>query len=154
MLNLLKNKAYNAGSRPSEHVIGKKSFLVNNGGSIMHNLVELEQIDPKRDVRLPQNVFSMANTVSNDYFLNVCREKEITPHPARMPLSLASLFVEFLTDRGDLVLDPFAGTNTTGYSAEKIGRRWVSVEIDKKYGEQAAIRFKDPALKKKSKNKK
>jgi site-specific DNA-methyltransferase (cytosine-N4-specific) len=120
----------------------------------MHNLVELEQIDPKREIRLPENVFSMANTVSNDYFLNQCREKDILPHPARMPLPLASLFIEFLTDPGDLVLDPFGGTNTTGYSAEKLGRRWLSVEIDKKYGEQAIIRFKDPALKKKKSKKK
>ena len=35
-------------------------------------------------------------------------------HPARMPPELVEFFVRFLTDGSDLVLDPFAGSNTTG----------------------------------------
>jgi site-specific DNA-methyltransferase (cytosine-N4-specific) len=64
-----------------------------------------------------------------------------------MPLGLASFFINFLTERGDLVFDPFAGTNTTGYCAEKLGRRWAAVEIDPQYGSQALVRFSDPLLK-------
>lgn len=143
---LLKRKSYNSGKRPSEHVIGKKSFLKRNGGSITHNVIELEQIDDSRDIRLPKNIFSFANTNSNDYFLKMCRDKGMQPHPARMPLSLAAFFIEFLTDEGDLVLDPFGGTNTTGYCAEKLGRKWFAIEADKKYADQSLLRFSDPKL--------
>jgi len=151
MKSLLKSKKYNDGVRPSEHRIGKKSFLKNNKGSIMHNVIEIEQIDNSRAVRLPQNIFSIANTVSNDFFLNECRRKNITPHPARMPFELASFFIEFLTDPGDLVLDPFAGSNTTGFCAEKLGRKWIATEANEDYVEQSKIRFSDPILKGKKK---
>lgn len=141
MEKLLKKKSYNSGMRPSEHKISEKSFLKNNSGSIMHNLLELEPIDGKRDIRLPNNVFSIANTVSNDFFLRKCREKGLKPHPARMPLELAKFFIEFLTDEGDIVLDPFAGSNTTGFCAEQSKRKWLSFEIDPAYGEQSKVRF-------------
>jgi len=141
MKRLLKNKKYNAGIRPSEHRVSKKSFLVNNNGSIMHNVIDLEGIDPKRDLRLPKNVFSFANTNSNDHYLKACRENDIQPHPARMPLKLVSFFIHFLTDPGDIVLDPFAGSNTTGFVAEKLKRKWFSIEIDENYGRQSLLRF-------------
>lgn len=147
MKQLLKNQKYNSGVRPSEHKISEKSFLQNHGGSIMHNVLELEQIDPNKELRLPQSMFSMSNTNSNDFFLQLCREKGIKPHPARMQPGLVSFFVEFLTEPGDLVLDPFAGSNTTGYVAEKLKRKWVGVEIDEEYGEQSLLRFSDPELK-------
>jgi site-specific DNA-methyltransferase (cytosine-N4-specific) len=147
MKKLLKKKRYNSGQRPSEHYISEKSFLKNNGGSIMHNVIELEEMDCNRKVRLPENAFSIANTNSNDFFLKKCRKRGIRPHPARMPIGLVSFFIEFLTDEGDLVLDPFAGSNTTGFCAEKLGRRWVAIEVDKEYGLQSTIRFEDPSIK-------
>lgn len=146
MKNILKNKKYNSGKRPSEHYIGKTSFCRDNNGSIMHNMIELEAILEDNKVRLPANVFSIANTRSNDFFLKTCRERDINPHPARMPLELASLFIEFLTDPGDIVLDPFAGSNTTGFCAESLQRKWTSIEINKNYAQQAIIRFEDPSI--------
>jgi len=150
MLGLLKRGHYNNGRRPSQHGISKKGFLRNNGGSIVQNVLEIEAINPDRPPRLP-NAFTMANTTSNDFFFRECRARQIDPHPARMPAGLASFFVDFLTDPGDLVLDPFAGSNTTGFVAELAGRRWVAVERDKAYVEQSRIRFKDPTLKRKRK---
>lgn len=147
MINLLKNKKYNHGERPSEHKIGKYSFLNDNGGSIMPNVLELEEADPARKVRLPENFLSIANTKSNDFFLRKCREKGITPHPARMPLDLAYFFIEFLTDEGDLVLDPFAGSNTTGFCAENKNRKWISIDNNEEYAIQSLIRLEDPQIK-------
>lgn len=147
MKKLLKNQKYNAGVRPSQHKISEKSFLKNHNGSIMHNFLELEQLDEEREIRLPKNVFSMSNTASSDFFLRACRDKGIKPHPARMPVELPNFFIEFLTDPGDIVLDPFAGSNTTGFAAEKLKRKWISIEIDPSYGEQSIIRFEDPTLK-------
>jgi DNA modification methylase len=142
MKSLLKHQSYNSGKRPSEHNISEAGFLVDNGGSIPQNFFEIEPLDKSREVRLP-NAFSFSNTNSNDSFLRACREIGITPHPARMPKGLVSFFVQFLTDSGDIVLDPFAGSNTTGYVAEKLKRKWISVEINKEYLVQAKLRFPD-----------
>lgn len=146
---LYKKGTYNSGKRSSEHTIGKDSFLKKNGGSIMHNFFELDPMDSKKEVRLP-NAFSMANTSSNDYFLRTCREQKITPHPARMQIGLAEFFIQFLTDEGDIVLDPFAGSNTTGFTAEKNKRKWVSIEAKKEFSKHSRIRLSDPILKNKN----
>lgn len=145
MKSLLKKRSYNSGKRPSEHQISAASFLKDNGGSITHNLLELEQIDHNREPRLP-NIFSIANTSSNDFFTRTCRDRNIPLHPARMPSELACFFVQFLTEKGDLVVDPFAGSNTTGFAAELLGRKWTAIEIDKNYARQSAVRFEDPSI--------
>ncbi|MFC5874806.1 site-specific DNA-methyltransferase (cytosine-N4-specific) [Chryseobacterium arachidis] len=147
MEQLLKKQSYNAGKRPSEHQISEKGFLKDNGGSISHNFFEMEALDENREVRLPHSVLSFSNTNSNGYFLKTCREKGIMPHPARMSGGLVNFFIQFLTDEEDLVLDPFSGSNTTGYCAEKLNRKWISFEIKEDYIEQAIIRFSDPDLK-------
>lgn len=115
MKKLLENQKYNSGERPSEHNIGEKSFLKNNKGAI------------------PSNVITIANTKASSDYLNYCRENQITPHPARMPDELAEFFIKFLTEPGDLIFDPFAGSNTTGAVAEKLERKWLSVEVNEDY---------------------
>jgi hypothetical protein len=122
MKKLLETRRFNRGSRPSGFRVGEHAFGKDNGGAIAHSLFELEDIDPNRTSRLP-NAFSFANTASADYFSRTCRERNIEPHPARMPSGLANFFIQFLTNPGDLVLDPFAGSNTTGYVAEINTRR-------------------------------
>lgn len=60
-----------------------------------------------------------------------------------MPSTLVEFFVKFLTDEGDTILDPFAGSNTTGAEAQKLGRRWLSVEAEWQYAAHSIGRF-DP----------
>lgn len=146
MEQLLKKQKYNSGKRPSEHNVSEKGFLKDNHGSIAHNFFELEQLDNNRNVRLPHSVLSFSNTNSNDFFLTRCREKKISPHPARMSGGLVNFFIQFLTDSNDFVLDPFSGSNTTGFCAEKLNRKWLSFEIKPEYVKQAVIRFQDPNL--------
>lgn len=143
MKKLLESKSFNSGKRPSEHKIGKKGFLKNNKGSISPNIFEMEPLESDREVRLP-NAFSFSNTGSNDFFHRECRDKGIKPHPARMPAGLASFFIQFLTDLGDLVVDPFAGSNITGFIAEELKRKWISIDVKSDYAEQSKIRFRDP----------
>jgi site-specific DNA-methyltransferase (cytosine-N4-specific) len=140
MKNLLATGKFNVGKRPSTHDVRASAFAADNGGSIAHNLFEIEAIDSNREPRLP-NAFSFANTVSADTFTRACKEQGITPHPARMPLGLASFFVQFLSEPGDLVFDPFGGSNTTGYAAEINGRRWLSVEANESFVKQARLRM-------------
>lgn len=125
MKKLLKSKKYNAGLRPSEHNIGEKSFLKNNGGAI------------------PSNVLIGANTVSNSNYLIGCKEEGIIPHPARMPSFIVEFFIRFLTDRNDLILDPFSGSNTTGEVSELLKRRWISIEIDEHYIKGSKLKFEN-----------
>jgi len=123
MRALLHRGDYNAGTRPSEHGIGAKSFLTNNGGAI------------------PPNVLTYSNTHSGDAYQRYCRLNGIPLHPARMPAGLAEFFIRFLTTEGDLVLDPFAGSNTTGAVAETLKRRWVSIESNRDYVRGSRSRF-------------
>jgi site-specific DNA-methyltransferase (cytosine-N4-specific) len=148
MQNLLERQRFNNGKRPSGHRISDDGFLIDHDGSIAQNVLELEPMDETRNVRLPfpVNAFTLSNTTSTDFFQRTCRARGITPHPARMPSGLAAFFIQFLTDPGDLVLDPFAGSNTTGFVAERLGRRWVAIDVQEDYATQSRIRFEDPVL--------
>ena len=123
MKKLIKSGKYNAGKRPSEYNIGAESFLNDNGGSI------------------PSNVIIASNTTSKDKYIEYCKENELEVHPARMPKEIPLFFIKLLTDENDLVLDPFAGSNTTGYVAESQRRRWLSIEINQKYVQSSVGRF-------------
>jgi DNA modification methylase len=92
----------------------------------------------------PYNMFSLANTKSSDLYQDYCRSNGITPHPARMPTKLVEFFIRFLTDANDLVLDPFAGSNTTGAVAESQARQWIAIEIDREYIKASRARFPGP----------
>ena len=125
MKKLLKTKKYNSGSRPSEHQIGETSFLKDNGGAI------------------PSNVLIAANTNSSSEYLKKCKEKGMIPHPARMPNFIAEFFIRFLTDEGDLIFDPFSGSNTTGEVSELLKRKWLATEIDENYILGSKLKFKN-----------
>ena len=123
MKTLLKSGKYNSGKRPSEHHIGERSFLSDNGGAI------------------PGSVLTFANTQANDEYQTYCRDHNIEPHPARMPIELAGFFINLLTTEGDLIFDPFGGSNTTGAASERLGRHWITIEAEEKYVLGSAGRF-------------
>ena len=123
MKKLLKSQKYNSGPRPSEHHITEESFLSNNDGAI------------------PSNVLVSSNTVSNTAYQVYCKNKSIPTHPARMPKEIPEFFIKMLTDQGDVVLDPFGGSNTTGEIAETLNRRWLSVEMNEEYIKGSVGRF-------------
>lgn len=70
-----------------------------------------------------------------------CAAAGLKPHPARFPTQLPEFFLKYLTDPGDLVLDIFGGSNTTGYVAEQMDRRWLTFELEQKYLEASRLRF-------------
>ena len=59
-----------------------------------------------------------------------------------MPEAIPDFFIKFLTKPGDIVLDPFAGSNVTGMVAERLGRKWISIEVNPKYAESSFSRFR------------
>jgi DNA modification methylase len=125
MLDLLKN-GYTAKLRPSGHDISDK-FQRNNGGAV------------------PPNLLAVANTESNGRYQDYCRANGLEIHPARFPAKLPEYFIRMLTDAGDTVLDPFAGSCVTGMVAENLKRKWICVELSESYLRGAVGRFKGPS---------
>lgn len=113
MKDLLKN-GYKAKERPSGHKISDK-FSTDNGGSISSNLL------------------AIANTESNDSYTTYCKSNNITIHPARFPSELPEFFIRLLTNKDDIVYDPFGGSCVTGEVCERLGRRWICSELVEDY---------------------
>jgi site-specific DNA-methyltransferase (cytosine-N4-specific) len=124
MKKLLENPEayYTPKKRPSGHDIGK-SFATDNGGAI------------------PSNLLQISNSESNGQYLRGCKTTGIKGHPARFPAKLPEFFIRLLTSPGDLVVDIFGGSNTTGQVAEAEGRRWISCELSAEYVAAGAFRF-------------
>ena len=114
-------RGYRAKDRPSGHKITNK--FTDKGGSI------------------PSNMIDRGNNESNSDYIRLCEERGLKPHPARFPAALPEFFIKLLTDPEDLVLDPFAGSNTTGAVAEALRRRWLGFEVEPKYVETSRLRF-------------
>ena len=66
-------------------------------------------------------------------------------HPCQMPVALLERIILACSNPGDLVLDPFAGSGTTLLAAALHGRRWVGVELSKRYATRAAKRVEREA---------
>jgi DNA modification methylase len=113
---------YRPKERPSGHQIGK-GFGKDNGGAI------------------PPNLLQFPNTESNGTYLQLCKVLGLDPHPARFPSALPEFFVKFLTDEGDFVVDIFAGSGTTAEVAEWLGRRWLTIDLERNYVRGSAFRF-------------
>ena len=116
------SRFYTPKKRPSGHDISGR-FATANAGAIPSNLLEIP------------------NTESNSAYLRLCALAEIGAHPARFPQRLPAFFIDFLTEPGDLVVDIFAGSNTTGAAAEEAARRWLAFELDQDYLSASLFRF-------------
>ena len=109
-------------TRPSGHTMGD-SWTNNNGGSI------------------PPNLLQIPNSESNSQYMRYCKQLGIKRHPARFPSKLPKFFIKMLTDEGDLVVDIFGGSNTTGKAAEDLNRRWLSIDLSQEYVAGSVFRF-------------
>lgn len=101
----------------------------------------------EREGAIPPNILIFGNNDANGCYMSRCKEAGAKPHPARFPLQLPTFFIRYLTDEDDIVLDPFAGSNTTGEAAEREGRRWMAIECEVKYLETSLFRFDRAAWK-------
>ena len=122
MKKLIKTGNYNRGRRRAGHVVGE-GFTEDRGGAIPPNLLEISNTGNDRD------------------YLHACDRRGLRHHPARFPAELPDFFINFLTEPGDCVVDPFAGSNMTGAVAESLGRRWLAIDIDNEYLEGSKARF-------------
>jgi DNA modification methylase len=127
MKRLIESGTYNRGRRPSGHVV-REGFTEDRGGAI------------------PPNLLAISNTGNDRGYLESCRANGIRPHPARFPMEIPDFFIKFLTEPGDIVVDPFAGSNVTGAVAESLGRRWLSIDVEDEYLRGSIARFADLQL--------
>lgn len=118
--------------RPSGHVINQSWSKLSAEGSIPGNVFE----EPA-----PDDMLKFGNNSANDVYTMRCKESGTLIHPARFPASLPEFFIKLLTDESDLVLDIFAGSNTTGATAEKLSRRWLAMELSQEYLDASKFRF-------------
>jgi DNA modification methylase len=92
--------------------------------------------------RIPRNVLTIGHSCADQReYKQQARENNLPAHGAAMPLKLASFFIKFLTEPGELVVDPFAGSFSTAKEAEKLGRRWICTDNILEYVVGAASRF-------------
>lgn len=101
-------------TRPSRHNFDLSQPWKNKGGSD------------------PGSVITISNTASNGPVQRLCREMGIK-HPARYPERLAEFFILSGSNPGDIVLDPFAGSGTTGVAAKKHGRSYILIDVNTCY---------------------
>lgn len=120
--------------RPSGHQIKLGFSFIDAGGSIPSNVIE----------SMPENMLKFGNNAANDPYTLRCKKAGIKLHPARFPAALPDFFIRLLTDENDLVVDPFAGSNTTGAVAESVYRQWIAIEKFQSYLESSKFRFFDP----------
>jgi len=84
-----------------------KTGTFNNEGKPFHDFIETPNINP--------------------------REQQEGRHPTQKPEAILSHFIKLLTNKNDLVLDPFMGSGSTGFAALKEGRRFYGIELEEKY---------------------
>jgi DNA modification methylase len=124
-MHRLIKRGYVAKKRPSGHNITHK-FQKDQGGSIPANLIE------------------RGNNESNSNYIAACKAAGYKIHPARFPAALPEFFIKLCTEPGQLVVDPFAGSNTTGAVAESLKRRWIASELNEEFVRESALRFFKP----------
>jgi site-specific DNA-methyltransferase (adenine-specific) len=69
------------------------------------------------------------------------REKAFGNHPTQKPLELLKRLIALCTSEGDLVLDPFCGSGTTGVACVLLGRNFIGIDLDQSYLELTAKRI-------------
>ncbi len=130
----LRKKGIKRTKRPGGYVINEGFANGDAGGAIPPNIVDDET---------PTDMLKFGNNAANDQYTRRCKETKMKIHPARFPAVLPEMFIKFLTDYDDVVLDPFAGSNTTGMVAERLERRWLAVDTNQSYLETSKFRFDD-----------
>jgi site-specific DNA-methyltransferase (adenine-specific) len=99
-----------------------------------------------RNGHWPEDKFKVPNKqMKSVWSLNtpMFKEKLHGKHPTQKPLHLLERIILASTNEGDLVLDPFTGSSTTGLAAHKWGRKFVGIDTEREYLDLSIKRHKD-----------
>lgn len=75
--------------------------------------------------------------VKHDCYVKSSPEAVNTNHPAQKPLNILKDIIQWCSNKGEIVLDPYCGSGTTLIAADNLERKWVGIEIEQKYVELA-----------------
>lgn len=94
---------------------GKRTGTFNNDGKVIHDFLE-------------------TGVAANG-------ERKYGKHPTQKPVALMEFFVQVLSNEGDMILDPFMGSGSTGVAAKKNNRNFIGVELNESYFQMATRRI-------------
>lgn len=77
-------------------------------------------------------------------------EKKFGKHPTQKPLDLMRRIIKASSNEGDLILDPFMGSGTTGVAAVELKRKFIGIDLEQEYVELAIKRIEDVITSKES----
>lgn len=105
------------------------------GGEVIENSAYRNDLDRRvKDYGVRFNIWKMPPSSSQE-------DKLALVHPASFPDKLAQDHIISWSNEGSTVLDPFFGSGTTGVACERLGRRWIGIEISKEYCDIAVKRI-------------
>ena len=105
------------------------------------------------ETTVPQDRYDLAyNMADYDWFSDIQLVKNVSksdyPHPCPVPVELMERIIKLTTNEGDLVVDPFAGSGSTGVACVNTNRRFIGFEIDTLYSDMANERMAEAIVKK------
>ena len=83
------------------------------------------------------------DTIWSDISPIQAKSKEGTGYPTQKPLALLERIISASSNPGDVVLDPFCGCATACVAAERLGRKWVGIDISEKAVELVNMRLRE-----------
>jgi DNA modification methylase len=114
------------------HNEAHKKLIANGGGNRITNYgdgahqLRVNSFANNTPGRIPKNVIERGNQCSDSRAIHrFAKEMGFPAHPAMFPTDIPAFFIQFLTEVGELVVDPFGGTLKTGLAAERLNRRWL-----------------------------
>lgn len=113
--------------KKGNHYFAYEEMKAENDGKQMKDVWDFEVNEPE--------IFESATTPK--------REKKLGRHPTQKPLALLDRLIRASTKVGDLVLDPFNGSGTTGIACMNLNRKYIGIDESKEYLDLTIARYQD-----------
>ena len=111
--------------KKGKHYFNYEAMKEENDGKQMKDVWEFSDVEPE--------IFESATAPKS--------EKSFGKHPTQKPIKLLERLITAASKEGDLVLDPFNGSGTTGIVAHILKRRYIGIELDKEFLELTKKRY-------------
>ena len=111
--------------KKGKHYFNYEAMKEENGGKQMKDVWEFEDIEPE--------IFECGTTPKS--------EKKYGKHPTQKPIKLLERLITAASREGDLILDPFNGSGTTGIVAHNLKRKYIGIELDNEFLELTKNRY-------------
>jgi site-specific DNA-methyltransferase (adenine-specific) len=119
--------------RPEERTLGKNTTV---------------QTQMSQQSRVVKAMQAIKRGLKEKSIIDVNRDHYSIVHPTQKPIRLIERLLLLTTKRGDLILDPFAGSGSTALAAINLGRQFLTYEIDEEYYNEAKKRIDHAKLQK------